>query len=112
MHDGGRNVLLADLETVAHMREAEFQTALAEQRRRWEAQGKQLVIVQDDFIPLEEPLDLRSGGKSGGGRRSFFASAHFKVAATLVLAIAAVAVVLVLRCRERDRAATGQSSHQ
>lgn len=112
VHDGGRNVLLADLETVAYMKETELQSALAEQQRRCQAEGKEFVVVQDDFIPLRDPRDLQPGGAMGTSRHSFFASVHFKIAAALVLAIAAIAVVLVLRRRERSRTAAGRAPHQ
>ncbi len=108
VHDGGRNVLLADLETVVHMKEADFQAALAEQQKRWKAQDKELVVVQDDFIPLRDPLDLRPVGAPSRSWRSLFSSIYFKVAATLVLAIAAIVMILLLRERERGRATSDQ----
>lgn len=105
VHDGGRNVLLADLETVVYMKEADFQAALVEQQRRWKLKDKELLVIEHDFIPLKDPL-ARRPAVSGRTWHSFFASVHFKIATTLMLAIATITIILLLRKRERDRAAS------
>ena len=90
VHEGGRNVLLSDLATVQYLAEAEFEKRMAEQRARWEARGRKLDVIAQDLMPLRE----RTG-------RPFFGSVHFKIVATLLIAIAVVLVLLALQARKR-----------
>jgi hypothetical protein len=100
VHEGGRNVLLADLETVRYLTEADFQQQFAAQKARWEKQGRKFSIVgeknDDDYIPLSAE-QIQAYERS---RRSFWQSPHLKIVAALVVAMGLVSALLIAHKRK------------
>jgi hypothetical protein len=90
VHEGGRNVLFANLE-VKHFEEAEFDRLLSDQRDRWTKRGRTLEVVRHDVIPLqdEDAIGTAVGEHGPGG-----GSRHLRLAAILVAAILAVGLLL------------------
>jgi|GEM_PF-3355728 len=103
VHEGGRNVLFSNFD-VAYMKDADFWKMLLRQEQEWNARGKTLNVVLDDFLPLSagELSTLTAGNASS----SFFDSVHFRIALLLALAIIALAAYLVILSRKR-KSATG-----
>ncbi len=103
VHQQGRNVLFSDLE-VEYMPEAEFQALLAEQRYRFEREGREYEIVWEDSIALTEqqyralrrpaPFHLRSP--------------HFLITLGLLAAIAGVLLALAA-LKKKQQAESGNT---
>ena len=104
VHEGGRNVLLTTMRAV-YMEETDFQKALVEQREKWEKLGKNMEIVTQDLFPLadEEALPAASDSEAApGGLSAFVASAHFKIAIVILIAIGIVLLLLVLQSKKNS----------
>lgn len=89
VHQAGRNVLFSDLRT-RYLPESEFQVRLAEQKDRWDREGREYEIVWEDAIPLTE--EQYAGLRTGGPR--LLRSPHFVITVGLLIAIAVVLLAL------------------
>lgn len=95
LHEGGRNVLMGDLQNVRYLSESDFQAFLAAEQARVAATGKKLVLVTDDFVQLTQKeqsvLDRQD--------KSLFQSAYFKLTLGIVVAIIATLIALFITRR-------------
>ena len=95
VHEGGRNVLMGDLENVRYLPEQEFQALLAAQQARAAAEGKKLLLVTDDFIQLTQQEQSVLDRQSSSPVKSVF----FKLTLVIVMAIIGTLVLLYLTRR-------------
>ncbi len=111
VHEGGHNVLLTTMRAV-YMEEVDFLSALDEQRARWEKLGKKVEIISQDLIPLADgdPLPARPDIDPAANTDrwdAFVASAHFKIAVVVLIAIGFVLLLLVLQSRKTPAGSGG-----
>ncbi len=103
VHEGGRNVLLADRRTVEYLTETEFQNRLAAQAAKWQKRSATQEVPSDDFIPLDR--DQITGYQRA--HVSFLHSMHFTIIAVLLAAIALVSALLIMHSRRKKAPAGG-----